>query len=157
MDEELLKLQEQLEIAQKKSEEHLEGWKRAKADYLNLKKDSEKYQVEMIQYANAALIAQLLPIYDHYKLAWRHVPAEQQKTNWVVGFGHIKKQFSDFFKNLGIEEIKTDGEIFNPEFHDAVAHEEKEGFAADAIFEEVKPGYTLHGKVIYPAKVKVAK
>jgi len=157
MDEELSKLQEQLEIVQKKSDEHLEGWKRAKADYLNLKKDNEKYQAEMIQFANAALIAQLLPIFDHYKLAWQHVPADFQKTDWVVGFEHIKKQFTDFFKNLGIEEIKTVGEKFNPEFHEAVAHEEKDGFETDTIFAEVKPGYLLQGKVIYPARVKVAK
>ena len=60
-------------------------------------------------------------------------------------------------KNLGIEEIKTAGEKFNPEFHEAIAHEEKEGYKTDIIFAEVKPGYTLHGKVISPAKVKVAK
>jgi molecular chaperone GrpE len=150
-------LQEELVLAQRQAEEHLEGWKRAKADYLNLKKDSEKYQTEMIQFANASLIAQLLPIFDHYKLAWQHVPEDQKKTDWVIGFGHIKKQLADFFKNLGIEEIKTVGEKFNPEFHEAAAHENQEGIETDMIFEEVKPGYTLHGKVIYPAKVKVAK
>jgi molecular chaperone GrpE len=68
-----------------------------------------------------------------------------------------KKPIEDFLKQLGIEEIKTVGEKFNPEFHEAASHEEKEGFETDTIFEEVKAGYTLHGKVIYPAKVKVAK
>ena len=150
-------LQEELILLQHKAEEYLDGWKRAKADYLNLKKDSEKYQLEMIQYANAALIAQLLPIFDHYKLAWQHVPDDQKKTDWVVGFAHIKKQLEDFFRNLGIAEIKTLGEKFKPEFHEAASHEAKAGIETDIIFEEVKPGYTLHGKVIYPAKVKVAK
>jgi len=157
MDNEEKDLQQELTLLQHKAEEYLDGWKRAKADYLNLKKDSEKYQAEMIQYANAALISQLLPIFDHYKLAWQHVPTEQQKTDWVVGFDLVRKQFVEFFKNLGIEEIKTVGEKFNPEFHDAVAHEDKKDTETDVIFEEVKSGYTLHGKVIYPAKVKVAK
>lgn len=150
-------LQQELEIVSKKAEEYLDGWKRAKADYLNLKKENEKYQTDMIQYANAALIAQLLPVFDNYKLACQHVPDDSVKKDWVIGFFYIKKQFEDFLKNLGIEEIKTINEKFNPEYHEAVAHEEKEGFETDIIFEEVKAGYTLHGKIINPAKVKVAK
>ncbi|MFA6410245.1 MAG: nucleotide exchange factor GrpE [Candidatus Buchananbacteria bacterium] len=156
-EQEIEQLQQELELALKKSEEHLNGWRRAKADYLNLKKESENRQGEMTQFANAALIAQLLPIFDHYKLACQHIPANLAKTDWVVGFLHIKKQFEDFFKNLGIEEIKTVGEEFNPEFHEAVAHEKKEGFEPDMVFEEVQSGYTLHGKVVNPARVKVAK
>ncbi len=154
---ELEELKQQLELAQRKEQEHLDGWKRAKADYLNFKKDTEKRQVEIIQFANAALIAELLPIFDHFKLALQHVPKDQKDTDWVVGFFHIKKQFEDFLKQLGIKEIKTVGEKFNPEFHEAVSHEEKEGFETNVIFEEVKAGYTLHGKVIHPAKVKVTK
>lgn len=154
---ELEELTQQLELAQKKEQEHLDGWKRAKADYLNLKKETEKRQQEFIQFANAALVAELLPVFDHFKLALQHVPAEQKKAEWVIGFFHIKKQFEDFLKQLDIEEIKTVGEKFNPELHEAVSHDQKEGFETDAIFEEVKAGYTLHGKVIYPAKVKVAK
>lgn len=150
-------LKKELEIISKKAEEYLNGWKRAKADYLNFKKDTEKRQVEIIQFANAALIAEVLPIFDHFKLACQHVPEAQKEVDWVKGFLHIKKQFQDFLKNLGIVEIKTVGEKFNPEFHEAVAHEKKEGFKTDVIFEEVKAGYTLHGKVINPAKVKVAK
>ena len=75
----------------------------------------------------------------------------------MVGFLYIKKQFEDFFKNLGIEEIKTVGEKFNPEFHEAVSHEDKDGFDSDIVFEEVKAGYTLQGKLLNPAQVKVAK
>lgn len=150
-------LKKELEIISKKAEEYLNGWKRAKADYLNFKKDTEKRQVEIIQFANTALIAEVLPIFDHFKLALKHVPTDQKEVEWVKGFSHIKKQFQDFLKDLGIVEIKTVGEKFNPEFHEAVAHEKKEGFKTDVIFEEVKAGYTLHGKVIYPAKVKVAK
>jgi len=150
-------LKNELEIARQKSEEHLDGWKRAKADYLNLKKETEKYQLEMMQFANAALISQLLPIFDHYKLAIRHIPEDQKKVDWVVGFIHIKKQLDDFLKNLGIEEIKTVGEKFDPQNHEAVAHEKTADFETDVIFEEVKSGYLLHGKVVVPAQVKVAK
>ncbi len=151
------KLQQELEQLKVKAEEYLNGWKRAKADYLNFKKDSEKRFEEIIQFANAALLAELLPIFDHLKLAVRHIPPDQKEIDWVQGFVHIKSQFGEFFKKLGIEEIKTVGEKFDPEFHEAVVSKEHEGIASGIIFEEVKAGYTLHGKVINPAKVKVAE
>lgn len=157
MENEEKKPPEELSKLQEKAEEYLNGWKRAKADYLNLKKDTEKYQLEMVQFANAALISQLLPIYDHYKLALRHIPQDQRELDWVVGFAHIKKQLDDFLRNLGIEEIKTINEKFDPQLHEAVAHEEVKDFEPDTIYEEVKSGYTLHGKIVMPAKVKVAK
>lgn len=150
-------LKKELELTRKKAEEYLNGWKRAKADYSNFKKDNEKRQQEVIQFANAALVAEIIPIYDHFKLALQHVPKDQQEVEWIKGFSHIKKQFGDFLKNLGIEEIKTVGAKFNPEFHEALAHEENEDFETNIIFEEVKSGYTLHGKVINPAQVKVSK
>ena len=140
-----------------KANQYLEGWKRAKADYLNLKKDTEKRQIEVIEFANAALLAAFIPIFNNFKLAWRHIPEEQQKLDWVIGFEHIKKQMADFLQDLGIVEIKTVGEKFNPDVHEALVHEQKEGFAPDVVFEEVSAGYTLHGKVLQPAKVKVAK
>jgi len=150
-------IEKELEIVSKKAEEYLNGWKRAKADYLNLKKENEKRQAEIIQFANAALIAEIIPTYDNLKLACQHVPEEQKEADWAKGFGHIKNQFMEFFRQMGIEEIKTVGEKFNPDFHEAIEHEEKEGFESDTVFEEVKPGYTLHGKVVSPARVKVAK
>jgi len=150
-------LKSELDLLNKKSQEYLDGWKRAKADYLNLKKETEARQREIIEFANAALIAEFLPIYNNFKLAWQHVPEEQKKSDWVAGFGHIKSQFVGFLKDIGIEEIKTINEKFDPSQHEAVVHEEKPGFESEVIFEEINPGYTLHGRVVIPAKVKVAK
>ncbi len=150
------KLQKELEVAHTKMDEYMNGWKRAKADYINLKKESEKKQMEMVQFANASLILQLLPIYDNFKLAWKHIPDDQKKSDWMTGLEQIKKQMTDFLGQLGIEEIKTEGEKFDPEKHEAVGKEKKDGVAADMIIEEVKPGYLMHGKVLDPAKVKVA-
>ncbi len=157
LQQEIKELNEELKLAQKKEQDHLAGWQRAKADYLNFKRDMEKRQVEIIQFANAALVSQLFPIFDHFKMACRHIPNDFKEKDFIVGFLHIKKQFEDFFKGLEIEEIKTVGEKFNPELHEAVSYEEKEGFETDIIFEDVKPGYTLHGRLLNPAKVKVAK
>jgi len=142
---------------EKKAQEYLNGWKRAKADYLNLKKEKDKEREEIMKFSNAALIIQLLPIYDHLKMAFDHIPEDLKDNEWVKGIEGIKKQTQDFIESIGIKEIKTVGEKFNPEKHEAVAHEKNKDFESDIIFEETKPGYKLHDKVLYPAKVKVAK
>jgi len=148
----------ELEIAKQKMEEYLNGWKRAKADYINLKKEKDKREQEMIQFANAALILEILPIYDNFKLAWRHIPEEHKKNDeWLKGIEQIKKQFYKLLTNVGIKEIKTVGEKFDPEVHEAVAKEKKEDMEGNTVFEEVKGGYKLYDKVLEPAKVKVAE
>lgn len=155
----------ELDTAEKKMQEYLDGWKRAKADYLNLKKETEQRYQDLIKFANASLILEFLPVLDNFKLAVCHIPAEEKNADWVIGIMHIKKQMEDIFKNLGIEEIKTVGEKFNPVLHEAVGKEEKdeegkegkeeEDKKGDVIVKEVRAGYTSHGKVIQAAKVIV--
>lgn len=147
----------ELDKAQKMAKEYLEGWQRAKADYSNLKKESAKREDETVKFATAALIIELIPIYDHLKLALQHMPAEDKSHSWVKGVEMIRGEFKAFLERLGIEEIETVGKEFNPEVHMAVAKEKKDGQAEHMVFEEVSPGYTFHGKTLQPAKVKVAE
>lgn len=147
----------ELDELKAKADEYLNGWKRAKADYLNYKKESEGKMKDMIQFANAKLISEIIPIYENFKLAIRHIPEEDKNKDWVMGFSHIKKQFQDFLESLGIKEIKTVGEKFNPEIHEALDSAENDEYDSDIIFEEISAGYTLHDKVLKPAQVKVTK
>ncbi|MFA5358942.1 MAG: nucleotide exchange factor GrpE [Patescibacteria group bacterium] len=132
-------------------------WLRAVADYQNLKKDTIKEKEDWIKFANAGLVLELIPILNNFKEATKHIPVDQQKLDWVVGIFHIKKQLEDVLKNIGIEDMKTVGEKFNPEFHEAVSQREEKGVDPDQVIEEVRPGYTMHGKVIEAAKVVVSK
>jgi len=136
-------------------DEYLAGWQRAKADYINLKKETEEKQAMLFEFANAALLIEILPIYDNLKKAIALMGEE--KNNWIEGIKQIKKQFEDLLKDHGIEEIKTMGEKFNPEFHEAVSKEKKEGVEAGVIISEASPGYLMKGKVLVPAKVVVAE
>ena len=149
--------QQSLAVSQRQAEEYLNGWKRAKADYLNLKRETEQRQAELFQFATAGLLVELLPVYDNLKTAWQHVPEALRSAEWVVGFEHIKNQLGELLKRAGIETMKTVGEPFNPDYHEAVAHEPRPGVAPDLIFEETAAGYLLHGKVLRVAKVKVAQ
>lgn len=153
----LSQLERQLEQAQAEAEKNLAGWQRAQADYANLKKENEKRGEEFFALANAAFMAEVLPVYNHFKLALKHIPEDQSNQDWVVGIKQIAKQFQDFLKKYKVEEIATVGKKFDPKVHEAVAHENKEGFEEDVIFEEIQPGYLVEGRLLNPAKVKVAK
>lgn len=148
--------QDQLTELQAKSEEYLNGWKRAMADYENLRKDTARQVQQADQAGQIRLALQILPLYDHYKTAVSHIPEEQKKADWVQGILHINKAFEDFLKGLAIEAIETVGQEFNPELHEAVAEEEST-LPAGQIVKEVQTGYTMNGKVIAPAKVIIAK
>jgi molecular chaperone GrpE len=150
-------LQEELIKERERSAELLSGWQRAQADYANLKKDEAKRAKETAEWINAGMMSEILPVYSYFKLAVKHIPEEQKKEAWVEGVLFIQKQFTDFLTKYNIGEIKTVGEQFDPNLHEAVTHEEHEGFTNDQIFEEVSPGYLLNDKVLMPAKVKVAK
>ena len=142
---------------QQQAEQHLDGWKRAKADYLNLKKQTDKEKEDIAQFAQATAIMQFLPVYDNLKRATSHIPADQLKQDWVQGVVHIQKQFEDVMKQIGIEPIATVGQAFDPKLHHAVTQVKQDGAASGSIVEELGSGFTIHGRVIEPAKVSVAE
>jgi len=146
----------ELKIVQKQAEEYLNGWKRAKADYINFKKETEKKQKELIEFATAGLLLELFTLVDQFKQAFRHLPVEQKDGEWIKGIKHIQSNLNKILKNYGIEEIKAVGEKFNPQWHDAVEEVESDQ-AEGTVVEEVKTGFKMHDKVIVPAKVKVSK
>ena len=75
----------------------------------------------------------------------------------VKGLLQIKTQFQDFLKKLGVEEIKSVGEKFDPNFQEVIEEIKTKDKESGIIIEEIQKGYKLHGKVLRPAKVKIAK
>ena len=139
--------QDELKALQLKCEEYLNGWKRERADFLNYKKEEMERIGQLVKYSNEEIILKLLPVLDNLCLAAQHVSDP--------GIMQIKKQLEDFLQKEGIEGIKTIGEKFDPNTMEAAG--EAEGGDEGTIAEEVQRGYTLHGKLIRPAKVRVAK
>ena len=149
----------ELEELKQKCEEYLNGWKRERADFLNYKKEEASRIGELCQYSSQKLILKILPILDNIELAETHLkdlPAQAGE-----GFLLIKKQFIDVLQKEGIEAIKTIGEKFNPNLMEAVEEAEQSGGMSDippaTVLVEIQKGYTLCGKVIRPAKVKITK
>ncbi|TSC95861.1 MAG: molecular chaperone GrpE [Parcubacteria group bacterium Athens1014_10] len=156
-DKEIEKLKKELEEEKKKVEEYLNGWKRAQADYANREKEIKKDKENWIKFAHAGLILRFLEIYDHFKQAVNHISEEEKKSEWSKGIIQIKEQFKNLLKSLGVAEIKTVGEKFDLQKHEAIAKEKSEGSDKGAIIKEIQPGYTMNGEVIKPAKVIISE
>ena len=150
-------LKKKLEECQKKRDEYLAGWQRARADFLNYKKEEMERIKEILKYGNENLILKILPILDNFYLIEKKLPENLKNDENLKGVLQIKTQFKDFLKNQGIEEIKTIGKKFDPNFQEVVQELEKEGVESGIVIEETQKGYILNGKVIRPAKVKVVK
>lgn len=155
---ELEKLKETLNECEKLRDEYLAGWQRQRADFLNYQKEVGRKMEEIVKFANEELIGELLLVLDSFEIALNSLEIEgltETEKRIVHGLELIKNQLEDILRKKGLEEIKAEGEIFNPEFHEAV--EEINGEAEGRIAEVVIKGYQLNGKVIRPAKVKVIR
>src|SRR3989338_10174264 len=154
-------VQKDLDELKTKCEEYLNGWKRERADFLNYKKDEMERISQLVKYANEELILKIIPILDNFYLAEKHIP---ENNEFKDGFAQIKKQLYDLLSKEGIEAIKTIGEKFDPNTMEAIEEVNlvksdltKSDEEKDVVVEEVQHGYTMHGKVIRPAKVRVTK
>lgn len=148
---------ERLALLERQAQEHLDGWKRAKADYLNLKKQAEKEKEEIAKFAQAGAVLQFLPIYDNLKRAQQHIPEDEQSKDWVKGIRHIQKQFEDVMRSMGIVPIATVGQPFDPNLHHAVERVKRDDLASGTIICETKTGFMLGERVLEPAQVTVAE
>ncbi len=146
---------DQLSVVKQQAEEYLAGWQRAKADYINLKRETDEKIAGLIKYANQELLKELLPLVDYFKQALRAVPKEEAGSQWVEGIRHIQTRLLEILAYHGVKEMDVVGERFNPELHEAV--EEVENGKTGLVVEEVRTGFYLHDKVLQPARVKVGK
>lgn len=136
------------------AEEYLDGWKRAKADLINYKKDEEKRFQDIIRFANQGLVSDLVAVLDSFDLA---IGALSDESKVEKGIYMIRAQLWDVLKKHGLEKISvTAGDVFDPSLHEAVMAVECSQ-SSGTIVEEVETGYLLSGKTLRPARVKVAK
>ena len=145
-----------LEECQKQRDEYLVGWQRAQADLMNYKKEETARIGEIIKYKKEEMLLNDLLLLDNFMLADKLMPEDLKSDPNVDGLLKIKIQLTNFLKNQGLEEIKVLGSQFDPNFCEVIEEVEAEE-ESGAVVEEAQKGYTLDGKVIRPAKVKVAK
>lgn len=172
----LEKLQADLDLA-------MNGWKRAAADFENFKKQKERENKELLEFAKEVTVVKLLPIIDSLEQGLRHMPSEESQEspvaeptsrhatgqarsknqvffdkyqNWQTGINGILSQLDKTLGELGVKKIEAIGEKFDPHFHEAIREiesNEEDG----TVVEELQSGFILNGKVIRPSQVTISK
>ena len=130
-------------------DEYLDALRRLQADFENYKKRMVKQQTEYLERAGEALVAKLLPVLDTADLAMSHGGGEEVKQIWTA--------LLDVLEREGLERLDPTGGAFDPNLHDAVAHEPGDDGepGEQAVSEVMRAGYRWKGRVLRPAMVKV--
>ena len=140
----------------KKRDEYLAGWQRARADFLNYKKEEIDRVGKLMFFAQANVILGILPVLDSFETAEKKLSDDVKKDANTQGLLKAKQELLNFFKIIKVEEIQTKNKKFDPNFAEAVEQVEAKDKETGTIVEELQKGYTLQGQVIRPAKVKTA-
>lgn len=143
------------ELAQCKAaaQEYLNGWQRAKADFINYKNDEGRRLEDTARFMARSMMQDMLPVLDSFDLALKSYGNEDQQKGILL----IRSQFTDALKKRGLEIIAvTQGEPFNPEKHEALDAIEAE-YPPGSIVEEIQKGYLLQGRVLRPSRVRISK
>jgi molecular chaperone GrpE len=142
------------EKLEKQVQELTEALQRERADSINLRRRVEEDRSKLGDVYKAAVVRELLPALDNLERALKHTPKDLKDHDYVKGVQGVAKQFDKALEDLGVQRIKTLGEVFDPKYHEAVSMEEGEG-EVEVVSEELQAGYKLGDEVIRHAFVKV--
>jgi molecular chaperone GrpE len=150
-EEEYAKLLEQVKELETLRDKYL----RSAADYQNARKRLAKEREEFVRFSQEKLIRDILPILDNFERAITHSGTSDSSSAVIAGIQLIWKQLLGVLTAHGLKRFSSEGQAFDPHFHEVVDHVEGEG-PEGIVVKEIVPGYSLHDRILRPAKVKVS-
>jgi len=147
-------LKRQLEDAEAKLAESVEGWQRSVADFQNYKKRVERDNELMYASMKSDIIKKVLPALDDLERAMQNRPADDA---WANGIELITRKLQNILDVEGVKRIEAEGAEFNPIFHEAISHEPSDIVESGHVIAVAQNGYLLGERVIRPALVRVAQ
>lgn len=146
------------ETVKETSIDYKDKYFRALAELENTRKRMAKEKHDTIRYSIENAIAEFIPTIDSFEKALKCAEnmSDEVKT-WASGFQMFLSQFKDVLHNHGIVAFHSEGNSFDPHFHEAVETVETNDFAEGTILEEFSKGYKSANRTLKPARVKVAK
>ncbi|MBI5346057.1 MAG: nucleotide exchange factor GrpE [Chlamydiae bacterium] len=146
------------ELLQKELKETQDKYLRTLAELENMRKRLQKEKQEMIGFAIENTICEFLPLLDNFENALKFAQiASNEVKGWASGFQMLLTQFRDVIHNHGIVAFHSEGNLFDPAFHEAMEVVESNDHPDCSIIEEFAKGYKSANRTIRPAKVKVCK
>lgn len=141
------------EAAEKAIKAEQEKYMRLAAEYDNFRKRSQKEKESLYTDIKADTLLKFLPVYDNLERALKQETADEA---YRKGVEMIMNQFNQTLEKLGVTEIESEGQQFDPEKHNAVMHIDDENYGENEIVEVFQRGFKVGEKVIRFAMVKVA-
>lgn len=148
-------LEQEIEQLKNEKDELQQKLLRVQADFDNFRKRSKKERENDLKYKSQDIALELLPVVDNFERALQVEMEEEAARKLVEGMEMIYRQLLQALQNAGIEEIKAEGESFDPHYHQAVMQVKEEDKESNIVLEVLQKGYLLKDRVIRPAMVKV--
>ena len=150
MDEEMKTLKSQLD-------DRSSQYMRIAADFENFRKRVQRDKEDMEQQIKCSVINELLPVVDNFERARSQIkPQTDQETNIHKSYQSVYKQLVDCLKRVGVAPMRSEGQEFDPNLHEAVMRQPTDEYPEGTVMEELQRGYKLGDRVLRHALVKVA-
>ena len=150
--------EESLEACKAKAQSYLDQLVRLQADFSNFRKRTEREKAEAIRFGKETVVERMISLLDVMEQALGHAHSAADVSNLRKGFEMVVKEFARFLKAEGAEPLKAVGQPFDPHVHEALEQVDTEKDEENNIvLEEIQKGYTLNGRLLRPARVKVAR
>lgn len=130
---------------------------RAQADLINYRRRSVEEQTELRHTVISGLLMKMLSISDDLKRAFSVVPSDIESKDWIDGLRLVQRNMDSLLESEGIVKIEAEGQVFQPQEHEAIFHEEVVGMEEGMIVKVIRDGYKRYDKVLRPAQVSVSK
>jgi molecular chaperone GrpE len=148
---------DELAVVAKERDEYLDHLRRLKAEWDNYRKRSQREKEEQRLRAAEAVVESLLPVMDNMSRALE-AGDKHEEGQLVAGLGLVSDQLRGTLAGHGLEEIEVaPGTTFDPEYHEAIVAQPSEEYDEGTVTQVLERGYLLHGKLLRPAKVIVAR
>ena len=129
---------------------------RSQADFENYKKRCAREKEDAIKYANASLLERLVAIVDNFKLGLEAARGESEQSPIYSGMTLVLKQLNDFLAENGLRAIEAEEKKFDPNLHEAIAHEPSEQFPEGTVIRQTRRGYRFKDRLLRPSSVVVS-
>lgn len=148
-------MNKKLKQKEKEVNEYVEKLQRTMAEFDNFRKRTIKEKSMMYENGAKETLEKLLPIVDNFERALDSISEEQKEAPFTQGVEMIFKQLIGALNELGVEEIKAEGNEFDPNFHHAVTHADDESLGENIVSEVFQKGYMYNDSVLRHSMVKV--
>jgi molecular chaperone GrpE len=129
---------------------------RTQADFENYKKRCAREKDDAIRYANTSLLERLVSIVDNFELGLEAARGTDQDSPIYSGMNLVLKQLKDFLTGGGLQPIEAVGQKFDPNFHEAIAHEPSDDVPEEVVIRQTRRGYRFKDRLLRPSAVVVS-